>query len=80
MRTLALALAALAGLSGCVYDPYYRYTYYPPDPGVAVVVTDTDYWPYRQDGYYYRYPYGGYWHRGRYPYYRPYPYRDYWRH
>ena len=78
MRALALILAAVAGLGGCVYDPYYGYVYYPPAPAAAVVVTDPDYWPYRQEAYYYRYPAGGYWHGRHYPY-RPYYRRGYWR-
>lgn len=77
MRTLALILAAVAGLGGCVYDPYYGYVYYPPAPAAAVVVTDPEYWPYRQETQYYRYPAGGY-ARGRY-YTRPYYRGGYWR-
>jgi len=38
MRTLALILAAVAGLGGCVYDPYYGYAYYPADALVAGAV------------------------------------------
>jgi hypothetical protein len=69
MRALALILAAVAGLGGCVYDPYYGYAYYPPPAGVAVVVTDVDYWPYRHGRYYYHRP--GYWRGHHYPH-RPY--------
>ena len=78
MRTLALILAALTGLGGCVYDPYYGYAYYPPEAVVAgavvagavgaVVLTDPDDWPYHHGRYYYRYPYGGQWHGRHYPY------------
>ncbi len=76
MRALAPALAAALGLGGCVYDPYYGYAFYPPAPGVAVVVTDLDYWPYRHGGYYHRYP--GYRYGRHYPY-RPYYRGGYWR-
>jgi hypothetical protein len=47
--------------------------YYPPAPAATVVVTDTDFVPYRYGGHYYRYPYGGYGHSRYYrarPYYR----------
>lgn len=76
MRALALILAAAFGLGACVYDPYYGYAYYPPAAGVAVVVTDLDYWPYHHGGYYYRHP--GYWRDRHYPY-RPYYRGRYWR-
>lgn len=94
MRSLALILATVAGLGGCVYDPYYGYAYYPPAALVAapvvsgaVVVTDPGVWPYRAyraDGYYHRYPYhryppGGLWD-GRYHPYRQYPHGIYWHH
>ena len=69
MRALPLTAVVLAvGLGGCVYDPYYGYAYYPPDPLVAgaivggvataAVLTDTGSWPY-YGGYYHGY-YGGY--------------------
>ena len=76
MRALALSLVAAATLGGCVYDPYYGYVHNPPAPA-AVVVTDPDYWPYRQETSYYRYPAGSHW-RGRY-YARPYYRGGYWR-
>jgi hypothetical protein len=94
MRTLALILAAVAGLGGCVYDPYYGYAYYPADALVAgaivggavgaVVVSDPDDWPYHHGGHYYayprhRYPYGGPSH-GRYYPSRPYHHGGHWRH
>jgi hypothetical protein len=76
MRALALILTAVAGLGGCVYDPYYGYVYYPPATAAAVVVTDLDYRPYRHDRYYYHHP--GYWH-GRHNPYRAYYRGSYWR-
>lgn len=78
MRALALSFAAVAGLGGCVYDPYYGYAYYPPAPAAAVVVTDPGYWPYRWGAYYSSYPTGGYWHGQRYPY-RPHYHGGNWR-
>lgn len=88
MRALALSLAALVGLSGCVYDPYYGYAYYPGGEFVAgtvvgaagaVILTDPDVWPYRHGRYYHRYPYRGYGH-GRYYTYRPYYRGRHWHH
>ena len=85
MRALALSLAALLGLGGCVYDPYYGYAYYPQGDFVAgavvgaagaLVLTDPDLWPYHGGGYHYRYPsyryYPGGYSRGRSYAYRPY--------
>jgi hypothetical protein len=93
MRVLALILAALVGLGGCVYDPYYGYAYDPAGTFVAgaivggvgtVVLTDPGFWPYRYGGYYhrypyYRYPYGGHWGGRHYPY-RPYYGGGHWHH
>lgn len=73
MRALTLIVVAVAGLAGCVYDPYSGYVYYPPAPAATVVVTDTDFVPYRYGGHYHRYPYVGYGHSRYYrarPYYR----------
>lgn len=75
MRSLALMLATVVGLGGCVYDPYYGYAYYPRGPVVAapvvtgtLVFTDPDVWPYHSGGYHYRYPYSAPWHGRYHPY------------